>query len=151
MYAASKLRRPFRPVRGHASGQPRIRAACSNCAPPLWRTQRVWIPGQRRHQERPHSSRFTCSGEGGEMTDSEERDPGLLRLTRSQKSRASGESSIFKGDDGRWHGFVSMGKKDNGRRDRRHVSAAKRADVVAKVRALEVKRDAGLVEAAGKP
>jgi integrase len=43
-----------------------------------------------------------------------------------------------------------MGKKENGRRDRRHVSAAKRADVVAKVRALEAKRDAGMVEATGK-
>jgi integrase len=84
------------------------------------------------------------------MTDSDERDAGRSRQTRS-KSRASGESSIFKGDDGRWHGFVSMGKKENGRRDRRHVSAAKRADVVVKVRALEVKRDAGLVEAAGRP
>jgi integrase len=59
--------------------------------------------------------------------------------------RASGESSIYKGADGRWHGYVSMGKKENGVRDRRHVSAVKRADVVAKVRALEQKRDAGIV------
>src|SRR4051812_50155283 len=43
-----------------------------------------------------------------------------------------------------------MGKKDNGRRDRRHVSGAKRADVVAKVRDIETKRDAGMVEAAGR-
>src|SRR4051794_7246303 len=68
----------------------------------------------------------------------------------SPRARASGESSIFKGEDGRWHGFVSMGRKDNGRRDRRHVSGAKRADVVAKVRAIETKRDAGMVEAAGR-
>jgi integrase len=32
-----------------------------------------------------------------------------------------------------------MGKKENGRRDRRHVSALKRAEVVAKVRSLERK------------
>ncbi|WP_100501945.1 tyrosine-type recombinase/integrase [Geodermatophilus chilensis] len=62
---------------------------------------------------------------------------------------ASGESSIYQDDDGRWHGYVSMGKKENGRRDRRHVSAMKRADVVAKVRALEKKRDAGIVLEAG--
>ena len=86
------------------------------------------------------------------MTDTEEREAtdGSTRRTRAPRSRASGESSIFKGEDGRWHGFVSMGKKDNGRRDRRHVSGAKRADVVTKVRAIETKRDAGMVEAAGR-
>ncbi|HEV7726521.1 MAG TPA: tyrosine-type recombinase/integrase [Modestobacter sp.] len=71
-------------------------------------------------------------------------------MTPAKQPRASGESSIHKDDDGRWHGFVSMGKKENGRRDRRHVSGAKRADVVAKVRAVEAKRDAGIVEAAGR-
>jgi integrase len=84
------------------------------------------------------------------MTDAD--DPASIRQPRktTPRSRASGESSIFKGDDGRWHGFVSMGKKENGRRDRRHVSGAKRADVVAKMRAIEAKRDAGMVEAAGR-
>lgn len=72
------------------------------------------------------------------------------RTTSENRKRASGESSIYQDEDGRWHGFVSMGKKENGRRDRRHASAAKRADVVAKVRALEAKRDAGIVEAAGR-
>ena len=71
-------------------------------------------------------------------------------MTPAKQPRASGESSIYKDDDGRWHGFVSMGKKESGRRDRRHVSGAKRADVVAKVRAIEAKRDAGIVEAAGR-
>src|SRR3954453_3624301 len=63
---------------------------------------------------------------------------------------ASGESSIYQDEDGRWHGYVSMGLKENGRRDRRHVSAWKRAEVVAKVRELERKRDAGTAGAAGK-
>jgi integrase len=71
-------------------------------------------------------------------------------MTSNRTKRSSGESSIYKGEDGRWHGFVSMGKKENGRRDRRHVSSAKRTDVVVKVRALEAKRDAGIVEAAGR-
>src|SRR3954468_14511704 len=86
------------------------------------------------------------------MTDTGERETtdGGTRRTTAPRSRASGESSIFKGEDGRWHGFVSMGKKENGRRDRRHVSGAKRADVVAKVRAIEGKRDSGIVEAAGR-
>jgi integrase len=66
------------------------------------------------------------------------------------KRAASGESTIYRDDAGRWHGFVSMGLKDNGRRDRRHVSGQRRADVVAKVRELERKRDAGTGGAAGK-
>ena len=45
--------------------------------------------------------------------------------------RAAGESSIVKGADGRFHGYVSMGLKENGKRDRRHVASVKRADVVA--------------------
>ena len=59
--------------------------------------------------------------------------------------------SIYKDDEGRWHGYVSMGLKDNGRRDRRHVSADHRSDVAAKVRELERKRDTGAAAAAGRP
>ncbi len=68
----------------------------------------------------------------------------------STRRNAAGESSIYRDDAGRWHGYVSMGLKENGQRDRRHVSGTKRADVVAKVRALETKRDAGAAEAAGR-
>ena len=63
---------------------------------------------------------------------------------------AAGESTIYKGTDGRWHGYVSMGLKEDGRRDRRHVSGDRRADVLPKVRQLEAKRDAGTAGAAGK-
>lgn len=63
---------------------------------------------------------------------------------------ANGRSTIIKRDDGRWHGYVSMGTKGNGRRDRRHVSAVTRVEVVKKVKALEAKRDAGMVSAAGR-
>jgi integrase len=64
--------------------------------------------------------------------------------------RAKGESSIIKGDDGRWHGYVSMGLKDGGKRDRRHVASVKRADVVRMVRELEEQRDAGVVPPSGR-
>lgn len=64
--------------------------------------------------------------------------------------RAGGESTIYRDGAGRWHGYVSMGQTDNGRRDRRHVSGQRRADVVAKVRELERKRDAGLSATAGR-
>jgi integrase len=63
---------------------------------------------------------------------------------------AAGESTIYRDDGGRWHGYVSMGLKDDGRRDRRHVTGVRRADVVAKVRDLERKRDEGSAGASGK-
>jgi integrase len=63
--------------------------------------------------------------------------------------RGTGESSIGKEADGRWHGYVSVGRKANGRRDRRHVQAGTRAEVVAKVRELEKRRDAGVTAASG--
>src|SRR4051794_24317771 len=63
---------------------------------------------------------------------------------------ANGRSTIIKRSDGRWHGYVSMGTKGDGRRDRRHVSAATRGAVVTKVRALEAKRDSGLSSTAGR-
>lgn len=66
------------------------------------------------------------------------------------KRAASGESSIYRGNDGRWHGYVSMGLKRDGERDRRHVSGQRRADVVGKVRALEDTRDAGVVLVSGR-
>lgn len=63
--------------------------------------------------------------------------------------RASGESSVHEGTDGRWHGHVSMGTKVGGKRDRRHVSGATRAGVVAKVRELGKRRDAGVTATSG--
>lgn len=67
-------------------------------------------------------------------------------------TRASNnESSIHKDKDGRWHGYVSMGLREKGARDRRHVSASTRREVVSKVRALEAKRDAGTAIRAGTP
>ena len=59
-------------------------------------------------------------------------------------TRRAGRSTIIKRPDGRWHGYVSMGTKGDGKRDRRHVSAATRGEVV-KGRELEAKRDAGVV------
>ena len=67
-----------------------------------------------------------------------------------ERRAASGESSIHRAADGRWHGYVSMGLKREGKRDRRHVSGLKRADVVAKVRELERKRESGTIRPAGR-
>ena len=48
----------------------------------------------------------------------------------------NGDSRIYQDEAGRWHAYVSMGLKRDGARDRRHVSGARRADVLRQVRAL---------------
>lgn len=58
--------------------------------------------------------------------------------------------SIYRDGEGRWHGYVSMGLKAGGRRDRRHVTGQTRAEVAAKVRVLERRRDEGLVSMSGR-
>lgn len=58
-------------------------------------------------------------------------------------------STIYEGADGYWHGRVTVGVKDNGSPDRRHVMARTKSAVVTKVRALEKKRDLAQVQRAG--
>ncbi|RZU29872.1 site-specific recombinase XerD [Streptomyces sp. BK022] len=70
---------------------------------------------------------------------------------RTAKTRQpNGASSIFQGKDGRWHGYVTVGVKDNGRPDRRHVGRKTRAEVTKAVRELERQRDKGTVRKAGQ-
>src|SRR4051812_41989045 len=64
---------------------------------------------------------------------------------------ANGESAIYQGADGRWHGYVSVGFTLDGKLDRRHVSSKSRGVVVAKVRELERKRDSGTVGETSTP
>jgi integrase len=64
---------------------------------------------------------------------------------------SNGESTIYKGTDGRWHGYVSVGFKLDGALDRRHVSSKSRGVVVTKVRELERKRDDGTVSTTAAP
>jgi hypothetical protein len=60
-------------------------------------------------------------------------------------------SSIYLGKDGWWHGWVTMGLKDDGSVDRRHRKARTEAEVTRKVRELERKRDNAHVPVAGRP
>jgi integrase len=70
---------------------------------------------------------------------------------RVEGTRApNGAASIYFGGDGRWHGRVTMGRRDDGRPDRRHVSASSEADVRRKVRDLERDRDAGRLSRPGR-
>jgi len=59
-------------------------------------------------------------------------------------------SSIYEGRDGYWHGRVTVGFKDDGSLDRRHVMSRSKATVVKKVRALEKLRDSGGVRRVGQ-
>ena len=63
--------------------------------------------------------------------------------------RPNGASSIYLGKDGDWHGRVTVGIKDDGSPDRRHVRGKTEAEVIAKVRKLERDRDAGAMRKAG--
>ncbi|GAA3621322.1 site-specific integrase [Lentzea roselyniae] len=64
--------------------------------------------------------------------------------------KSNGESSIYEGSDGYWHGRVTVGTKDDGSPDRRHVQAKTRPEVARKVAKLEQERDAGKVRKTGK-
>ena len=50
--------------------------------------------------------------------------------------KPNGRSSIYEGSDGRWHGWVTMGVKEDGSPDRRHRTGATETEVTNKVRKL---------------
>jgi len=54
-----------------------------------------------------------------------------------------GEASIFRAKDGRWHGWITVGTRANGKPDQRHRTAKTRNEVVRKIRELEVRRETG--------
>ncbi|MFJ3235078.1 tyrosine-type recombinase/integrase [Streptomyces sp. NPDC086787] len=69
-----------------------------------------------------------------------------------RSKRPDGASSIYFGKDGYWHGRVTVGVRDDGTPDRRHVSSKiSEAEVIKKVRDLEKQRDAGMVRKPGRP
>ena len=59
--------------------------------------------------------------------------------------QANGRSTIYLGGDGYWHGRVSVGLKEDGRLDRRHVMSRSKSVVVEKVAQLERDRNRGQV------
>ncbi len=62
----------------------------------------------------------------------------------------NGASTIYLGADGSWHGRVTLGFKDDGSSDRRHVRGRSKASVVAKVKDLERLREKGTLARAGQ-
>ncbi|WP_330467610.1 site-specific integrase [Streptomyces longwoodensis] len=69
---------------------------------------------------------------------------------KKRTRQPNGRSSIYKGADGKWHGRVTVGIRDDGKPDRRHVERKTRAEVTAAVRELEKQRDAKTVRKPGK-
>jgi integrase len=57
--------------------------------------------------------------------------------------KPNGRSSIYQGRDGKWHGWVSMGVRSDGRPDRRHREGATQTEVTRKVQKLEAERGGG--------
>jgi integrase len=69
---------------------------------------------------------------------------------REKGTRApNGASTIYHGSDGCWHGRVTVGVRDNGKPDRRHVKRKTEAEVIRAVRELEKQRDSGKVKRPG--
>jgi len=74
----------------------------------------------------------------------------MARKQRAEGTRApNGASSIYLGKDGKWHGRVTMGVRDDGKADRRHLERKTEAEVIRAVRALERQRDTGKARRAG--
>src|SRR6266516_1276519 len=69
---------------------------------------------------------------------------------RPRRRNPNLRSTIYQGNDGRWHGRVTVGVRDDGRPDRRHVRGKTRSEVTHKVRALERERDQGTVRNVGE-
>jgi hypothetical protein len=59
-------------------------------------------------------------------------------------------SSIYRGQDGWWHGWVTVGIKDDGSPDRRHRMGRTQAEVTRKVRDPERNRDTGHLAGAAR-
>jgi integrase len=73
-----------------------------------------------------------------------------MTKTAARGRKSAGEGTVYQDEAGRWHAYVSMGLKDNGQRDRRHVSGVTRAVVVARKKELERKRDAQATTLTGR-
>ncbi|MGJ5898476.1 tyrosine-type recombinase/integrase [Streptomyces niveiscabiei] len=70
--------------------------------------------------------------------------------SKKRTRQPNGRSSIYLGSDGKWHGRVTVGIRDDGKPDRRHVERKTRDEVAYAVGELERERDKGKVRKPGK-
>ncbi|QHF92676.1 site-specific integrase [Streptomyces sp. NHF165] len=69
---------------------------------------------------------------------------------KKRTRQPNGRSSIYFGSDGKWHGRVTVGIRDDGKPDRRHVKRKTKAEAAEAVRNLERQRDSHTVRKPGK-
>ena len=62
---------------------------------------------------------------------------------RPRAAAADSATTRYRGADGRWHARVTVGRRLDGERDRRHLSRATKRELDAAVRELENARDSG--------
>jgi hypothetical protein len=76
----------------------------------------------------------------------------MARRKRAEGTRApNGASSVYFSEyDQLWHRRVTIGVKDNGKPDRRHIKRVTEAEVIRAVRELERQRHAGRVQKPGR-
>lgn len=58
--------------------------------------------------------------------------------------------SIYQGKDGYWHARITVGTRDDGSPDRRHLMAKTKSEIVRKAKELERARDAGSIARPGQ-
>lgn len=63
----------------------------------------------------------------------------------------NGAGSYYRGADGRWHGRITVGTRDDGRPDRRHVTGRSEQEVRKKARAIEKAAEDGVLRQPGRP
>src|SRR5262245_41038881 len=69
---------------------------------------------------------------------------------KSRKRRGRGEDSISQLPSGLWYAQVSLGYDGNGKRKRRRVYAATKAELIGKLNKLRADRDKGEIPVASK-
>jgi len=74
----------------------------------------------------------------------------MPRPRRMGTRAPNGASSIYQSEDGKWHGRVTMGVRDDGTPDRRHVERKTEGEVIRAVRNLERQRDSGTARKPGR-
>ncbi|MGH3827281.1 MAG: tyrosine-type recombinase/integrase [Pseudonocardiaceae bacterium] len=75
----------------------------------------------------------------------------MPRTREHATRRPNGASSVYYSEyDERWHGRVTIGVRDNGTPDRRHIKRKKEADAIRAVRELEKLRDQGAIRQPGR-
>jgi integrase len=95
------------------------------------------------------NSKYRSLADGADVNGEPTHDPitGTGKM-KTRKRRGRGEACIYQRLDGLWSGQVSLGYCANGKRSRKTVYGASKAEVAEKIRKLQMEHDAGRLVAA---